>query len=56
MKPFILAIIMIGFLALIIGIIVILVSNRSTSTPAEPSKRLGSLVQPIPRRSASGYT
>jgi hypothetical protein len=65
MKPVILALIMAGILAAVIGIVILAVSGSHSSGSVPGSKTLGStksdfqdgsLVQPSPRRSASGYT
>lgn len=60
MKPFILALIMAGVLAAVIGIVVLAVSRptpgNSPSSGSRVSPNLGALVQPHPRRGASGYT
>ncbi len=57
MKASILALIMLGVLAAVIAIIVIAVgANKPRQSSSSPDQRLGSLVQPSPRRSASGYT
>ena len=59
MKAYLLALIMAGLLAAVIAIVIVAVTGGKPSqsdNSAPSSHRLGSLVQPSPRRSASGYT
>ena len=58
MKASIVALIMVGLLAAVIVIVVIAVtaSKSPASSTVQPSRRLGSLVQPVPHQRASGYT